>query len=584
MKAQESTFKKILKYLKPYSFKIILSVFFALITSMLTLLIPIFIGKAVDSIIGVNQVDFKKLITYLLYIGVFVVTIALFQWCLSSLNNHIVNKVSNKLRNDCFNKINNLTMAYLDKQENGNIVSIIINDVEVFKDGLLLGFTQLFTGIITIVGTLAIMVYYNFYIALMVFLLTPISFFVARFISKRIYSMFKKQAEIIGKQTSFIEEIIQNQKVVHSFSMQKEMEEKFDKINKELLECSMKASFYSSLTNPLTRFVNALVYASVAILGAILILNGSFSLTPGLLTTFLSYANQYTKPFNEISGVVTEMQNAFACAQRVFNLLDEKELADESQLLDVLLKGDVTIKDVYFSYSKDKPLIENFNVKVKQGQKVAIVGKTGCGKTTLINLLMKFYPIDAGNIYYDDYNLKDIKAKSLRNNIGMVLQETWLKSGTIKENICFGRKDASDEEIKNVLEKSHCDSFINLLPNKIDTIINEDGGILSLGQKQLLCIARLMLCKPPILILDEATSNIDTRTEIKIQEAFNELMKGKTSFIVAHRLSTIINADIIIVMDKGHIVEIGNHHTLLEKNGFYANLFNSQFDNKEERI
>lgn len=573
-----STFKLILNRLKPMWYLVVISLFLAITIVSFTLLLPILVGQAIDVVVDKNNVDFIKLTSYFMYMVISIVITSIAQWFLSIVNNQIIYKLSFDIRNEAINKIQRLPLSYLDNKDSGNVVSVIISDVESFSDGLLLGFSQLFIGIITIVGTLAIMIYYNLWIALLVFCLTPISIFVAKFISSRIYSKFKQQAEIKGRQTALIEEMIKQQKVVHAFSYQNNSQIRFDAINKELKDVSLKATFYSSLTNPLTRFVNALVYAGVAILGAILVINGNSTLTVGILATFLSYANQYTKPFNEISGVITEMQNSIACASRVFELLNAKELKDDSSLKEVSLKGNVTLKDVCFSYVKERPLIENFNIEIKQGQKVAIVGPTGCGKTTLINLLMNFYSINSGKIYFDNYNLNDIKVSSLRDNIGMVLQETWLRSGTIKENICFGKEDASDKEIMEAIKQAHCLSFIEQLPNGINTIISEDGGMLSLGQKQLLCIARLMLLKPPILILDEATSSIDTRTELKIQEAFNTLMKGKTSFIVAHRLSTIVNADIIIVMNNGHIVEIGNHNELIAKNGFYKSLYMAQFD------
>lgn len=578
MNPTPSTFRLILKQLKPMIVYIFLSLLVALVIVFFTLLLPILVGKAIDLIIDINNVNFEKLTVYILLMVVSILLISLFQWLLTIINNHIVFKMNQKLRNDAIAKIQKLPLSYLDTVEKGNIVSMVINDVDSFGDGLLLGFSQLFSGIITILGTLGIMIYFNFWIALLVFTLTPISIFVAKFIASRIYNKFKEQAQIKGEQTSFIEEMINQQKVVHAFSHQKENEKKFDEINQKLKDCSLKANFYASLTNPLTRFVNALVYAGVAMLGAYLVLSGKGNVTVGLLTTFLSYANQYTKPFNEISGVITEMQNSIACASRVFKLLNEKELPDESHLKQVALKGNVTLDHVYFSYNKEHPLIEDFNIQIKEGQKIAIVGPTGCGKTTLINLLMRFYNIDKGTIYFDNYNASEIQTSCIRNNIGMVLQETWLKSGTIKENICFGNENASDEEIQEAITQSHCDGFIEQLPQGINTWINEEGGVLSQGQKQLLCIARLMVCKPPLLILDEATSSIDTRTEQKIQEAFNLLMQGKTTFIVAHRLSTIQNADRIIVMKEGHIVETGNHLQLLKKGGFYATLYMSQFD------
>ena len=578
VKKHPSTFKMVLKQLKPMIPLIILSLLLAIIIVLATLLFPILIGRSIDLIIDIDNVDFIKLSHYFIIMVIDVLVLAMTNWLMAIINNHIVYKVNQKLRNQAIAKINNLPLSYLDNQEKGEIVSRIISDIDTFGDGLLLGFSQFFTGILTIILTLAIMIYYNIYIAILVFVLTPISFLVAKIISSKIYKKFKEQATIKGEQTGFIEEMINNQKIVQAFSYQKENEVKFEQINMKLKDVSLKANFYSSLTNPLTRFVNALVYAGVAILGTILIVTQQGVLTAGLLTTFLSYANQYGKPFNEISGVITEMQNSLACASRIFELLNQKELPNENHLLDVDLQGNVLLKNVYFSYDKNKSLIEDFNIKVTKGQKVAIVGPTGCGKTTLINLLMKFYEVDSGNIYYDDYNLKDIKTNSLRDNIGMVLQDTWLKSTSIKENLCFGNPNVTINEIKEALEKCNCQSFIKQLPNGIDTIINEDGGMLSTGQKQLLCIARVMLCKKTILILDEATSNIDTRLEKKVQEAFNELMKNKTSFIVAHRLSTIVNADVIIVMKDGHIVEIGNHENLLKKKGFYFELYHSQFE------
>ena len=573
-----STFKLILKRLRPMWFYLILSFLLSIIIVFCNLCLPILIGKAIDVIIDKEQVDFLSLTHYILYMGMLIIIASLSQWLLAVINNHITFKINQSLRNEAIDKIQVLPLSYLDIQEKGNIVSMVINDVDSFGDGLLLGFSQLFTGIITIIGTLAILIYYNIFIALLVFILTPISIIVAKFISSRIYHKFKEQAKVKGEQTSFIEEMINQQKVVHAFNQQQESEKKFEIINQNLKEISLKASFYSSLTNPLTRFVNALVYASVAILGTILILKENSVVSIGLLTTFLSYANQYSKPFNEISGVITEMQNSIACATRIFKFLNEIELKDEKNLKDVQLKGNISIQNVYFSYNEKQPLIENFNLNIQQGQKIAIVGPTGCGKTTFINLIMRFYDINSGGIYFDGINANEIKKESIRNNIGMVLQETWLKSGTILENLLYGKKDASEEEINDALIHSYCKSFIEQLPNGIHTTINEDGGILSQGQKQLLCIARLMLKKPPILILDEATSSIDTRTEMKIQEAFTKLMENKTSFIVAHRLSTILNSDLIIVMDKGHIIETGNHEELMSKKGFYYSLYMSQFD------
>lgn len=574
----ESILTKVLKSLKPYKIKIIISLLISIIIVASTLLIPILVGNSIDVIIEKNNVDFQTLKTNFIYILIIIFITSISQWFLNVINNDITYNIGMKFRIQTMHKIQRLPLSYLDTHRPGAIVSTIITDVETFSDGLLLGFSQLFTSILTIVATLAIMIYYNIWIALVVFILTPVSIFISKYISSRVYNKFKEQATIRASQTAFIESMINNQKTVHAFNHQQENLINFDEENERLTKVALKANFYSAITNPLTRFINAMVYAAVAIFGTILIIKNINHLTVGILTILLSYASQYAKPFNEISSVITEMQNAFASASRIFNLLEETEMPDESSLKEVTLKGEVEIKNVHFSYVKEKPLIENFNIKIKQGQRIAIVGPTGCGKTTMINLLMKFYRVNEGNIYFDNIPISEINKDSLRNNIGMVLQDTWLKSGTIKENICFGKLDATDEEIEQAIKLAHCKSFIKQLPNGINTEINEDGGMLSQGQKQLLCIARLMLVKPPILILDEATSNIDTRTEIKIQEAFNVLMKNKTSFIVAHRLSTIKNADIIIVMKDGHILETGNHHELINKQGFYYNLYMSQFE------
>lgn len=569
---------KVLTSLNPYKIKIFISLLISIIIVASTLLIPILVGNSIDVIIDVNDVNFETLKTNFIYILIIIFITSISQWILNVINNDITYQIGKRFRIDAMHKIQRLPLSYLDTHRPGEIVSTIITDVETFTDGLLLGFSQLFTSILTIFATLGIMVYYNIWIAIVVFVLTPVSIFVSKYISSRVYSKFKEQATIRASQTAFIESMINNQKTVHAFNHQKENLENFDEENERLTDVALKANFYSALTNPLTRFINAMVYAAVAIFGTILITKNINNLTVGILTILLSYASQYAKPFNEISSVITEMQNAFASAARIYNLLEETELPDESLLNKVELKGNVEIKDVSFSYIKEKPLIENFNIKINQGQKIAIVGPTGCGKTTMINLLMKFYRVNKGNIYFDDIPISEIDKDSLRQNIGMVLQDTWLKSGTIKENICFGKLDATEEEIEIAIKLSHCKSFIEQLPNGLNTEINEDGGMLSQGQKQLLCIARLMLVKPPILILDEATSNIDTRTEIKIQEAFNVLMKNKTSFIVAHRLSTIKNADIIIVMKDGHILETGNHQELIKKQGFYYDLYMSQFE------
>lgn len=569
---------KVLTSLNPYKIKIFISLLISIIIVASTLLIPILVGNSIDVIIDVNDVNFETLKANFIYILIIIFITSISQWILNVINNDITYQIGKRFRIDAMHKIQRLPLSYLDTHRPGEIVSTIITDVETFTDGLLLGFSQLFTSILTIFATLGIMVYYDIWITIVVFVLTPVSIFVSKYISSRVYSKFKEQATIRASQTAFIESMINNQKTVHAFNHQKENLENFDEENERLTDVALKANFYSALTNPLTRFINAMVYAAVAIFGTILITKNINNLTVGILTILLSYASQYAKPFNEISSVITEMQNAFASAARIYNLLEETELPDESLLNKVELKGNVEIKDVSFSYIKEKPLIENFNIKINQGQKIAIVGPTGCGKTTMINLLMKFYRVNKGNIYFDDIPISEIDKDSLRQNIGMVLQDTWLKSGTIKENICFGKLDATEEEIEIAIKLSHCKSFIEQLPNGLNTEINEDGGMLSQGQKQLLCIARLMLVKPPILILDEATSNIDTRTEIKIQEAFNVLMKNKTSFIVAHRLSTIKNADIIIVMKDGHILETGNHQELIKKQGFYYDLYMSQFE------
>lgn len=569
---------KVLTSLNPYKIKIFISLLISIIIVASTLLIPILVGNSIDVIIDVNDVNFETLKANFIYILIIIFITSISQWILNVINNDITYQIGKRFRIDAMHKIQRLPLSYLDTHRPGEIVSTIITDVETFTDGLLLGFSQLFTSILTIFATLGIMVYYDIWITIVVFVLTPVSIFVSKYISSRVYSKFKEQATIRASQTAFIESMINNQKTVHAFNHQKENLENFDEENERLTDVALKANFYSALTNPLTRFINAMVYAAVAIFGTILITKNINNLTVGILTILLSYASQYAKPFNEISSVITEMQNAFASAARIYNLLEETELPDESLLNKVELKGNVEIKDVSFSYIKEKPLIENFNIKINQGQKIAIVGPTGCGKTTMINLLMKFYRVNKGNIYFDDIPISEIDKDSLRQNIGMVLQDTWLKSGTIKENICFGKLDATEEKIEIAIKLSHCKSFIEQLPNGLNTEINEDGGMLSQGQKQLLCIARLMLVKPPILILDEATSNIDTRTEIKIQEAFNVLMKNKTSFIVAHRLSTIKNADIIIVMKDGHILETGNHQELIKKQGFYYDLYMSQFE------
>ena len=574
---QKDTIIKVLKYVKGYRGYLVLSIILAVISVALTLYIPVLIGQAVDCIVGVGNVDFKKIIPILITAGIVALATALAQWIMNTCNNKITYHISRDIRNQAIEKIERLPLNYLDTHPSGDTVSRVISDVDQLSDGLLMGFTQLFTGVVTIIGTLVFMLFVNWVITLVVVLVTPLSLFVAKFIASKTYNLFKTQSEIRGKQTAFIEEMIENQKVVQAYNHQDKNEEKFDEINSQLQKSSLKAIFFSSLTNPCTRFVNNLVYAGVALTGALMVVWGN--ITVGSLTCFLSYANQYTKPFNEISGVVTELQNALACAGRVFELLEEDvEVPDKEN--PVVLKdvqGNINLENVCFSYIKERKLIENLNLSVKQGQRVAIVGPTGCGKTTLINLLMRFYDTVSGDIKVDGYEIKDITRKSLRQNYGMVLQETWLKAGTIRDNITMGKPNATDEEVITAAKKSHAHSFIKRLPQGYNTIIGEDGGGLSQGQKQLLCITRIMLCSPPMLILDEATSSIDTRTEMKIQQAFSQLMQGRTSFIVAHRLSTVKTADILLVMKDGNIIEQGTHSQLMEKGGFYSNLYNSQF-------
>jgi ATP-binding cassette subfamily B protein len=573
----KKTIQRILKYIKRYRFLVVLSLLCAAISVVLTLYAPIVIGQGVDKVVGPGQVDFTGLWKILTKLAVVVVITAASQWIMNVLNNRITYKVVNDIRTTAYKKVEGLPLSYVDSHTHGDIVSRIIADVDQFSEGLLMGFTQLFTGVMTIVGTLCFMLYINWIIALVVVCITPLSLFVASFIAKRTYSMFRKQAEIKGELTSLVNEMVDNQKVVTAFSMEEEVGERFKEINGRLKTAGLSATFFSSLTNPCTRFVNSLVYTAVGIIGAISAINGMISV--GQLTSFLSYANQYTKPFNEISGVITELQNALASAARVFELIDEEpEIPDAENACELLdVKGRVDLQQVDFSYTPDVRLIENLNLNVKEGQRIAIVGPTGCGKSTVINLLMRFYDVDGGSISVDSHDIRDITRKSLRENYGMVLQETWLKSGTIKENIAYGKPDATDEEIIAAAKQSHAHSFIKRLPDGYDTVIGEDGGNLSQGQKQLLCITRVMLDLPPMLILDEATSSIDTRTEIRIQRAFAKMMKGRTSFVVAHRLSTIKESDVILVMKDGHIIEQGNHETLLAANGFYTNLYNSQF-------
>ena len=574
---QKVTVKKIFKYLTHYKLSIIFSLLFAFVTVAGQLAIPVLQGKAIDRIIGAGNVDIKGIITILIIIAVTVVATALFQWIMNVINNKITYSIVRDIRKDAFAKLQILPVNYVYTHPAGEIVSKVIADVDQFADGLLMGFTQFFTGIMTIIGTLVFMFIYDWKITMVVVLVTPASFFIASFIAKRTYNMFKKQSEARGEQTSLIDEMIGNEKIVQAYSMEDNSLDRFDEINGKLQKYSLDATFFSSLSNPSTRFVNNVVYALVAFVGAFSVMRGG--LTVGSLSALLSYANQYMKPFNEISGVVTELQNAIACAGRVIDLIDETPMKKDpdNELVVKDGEGKIDLEDVCFSYDKSKELIKNFNLHVKPGERVAIVGPTGCGKTTVINLLMRFYDVDSGSIKIEDVDIKDVTKKSLRSNYGMVLQETWLKSGTIKENIITGRPDATDEEIVAAAKAAHAHGFIKRLPNGYDTVIGEDGGNLSQGQKQLLCIARVMLCLPPMLILDEATSSIDTRTEMKIQHAFSIMMEGRTSFIVAHRLSTIKSADIIIVMKDGNIIEQGNHEELLAKGGFYSVLYNSQF-------
>ena len=575
--------KRVLKYIRKYTPALVLSLLLAGLTVLLTLYIPILTGNAVDLIIGMtfgkafSGEDMAGIFAIMKKIAIAMIITAVGQWIMNTCNNYITYHVIRDIRTDAFAKLEILPLKYLDAHAYGDIVSRVIADVDTFADGLLMGFTQLFTGALTILCTLGFMLVTNVPITLVVVCITPVSFLVAKFIATKTYSMFKEQSETRGEQTSLIEEMIDNQKIVNTFSRGEAVKSKFGEINGRLQKCSLKAIFFSSITNPATRFVNSLVYAGVGVFGALVAIKGGISV--GRLSCFLSYANQYTKPFNEISGVVTELQNAFVCAGRIFELIDEEPQVPDAADARVLeeAQGNVDLKDVYFQYVPEKKLIQNFTLQVKPGQRVAIVGPTGCGKTTVINLLMRFYDVNSGSIKVDGTDIRDITRGSLRTNYGMVLQETWLRSGTIRDNICMGKPDATEEEIIRAAKASHAHGFIKRLPKGYDTVITEDGGSLSQGQKQLLCITRVMLCLPPMLILDEATSSIDTRTEIKIQNAFATMMEGRTSFIVAHRLSTIQSADVILVMKDGNIIEQGNHETLLAQGGFYANLYNSQF-------
>lgn len=576
-KSQAATLKEVICRLGRYRIFLVFSILLATVSVALTLYIPKLTGHAVDYVIGKGKVNFPGVIQVMIQIGVCTLITALAQWLMNVCNNKMTYQMVQDIRNEAFDKIEQLPLKYIDGHPYGEVVSRVIADVDQFSDGLLMGFTQLFTGIATIVGTFCFMLSVDVSITFVVVLITPVSFFVANFIAKRTFRMFRLQSEIRGEQTGLIDEMIGNQKVVQAFGRGEDATERFDEVNKRLQEASLRATFFSSITNPATRFVNSLVYTGVGITGAFAVVRGAMSV--GQLSSFLSYANQYTKPFNEISGVVTEFQNAIACAQRVFTLIDEDPQIPEPEhavhLTDI--DGNVKVEDVSFSYLPGQHLIEDFNLEVKPGQRIAIVGPTGCGKTTLINLLMRFYDVNAGSIKVEDIDIREMTRKSLRAGYGMVLQETWLKTGTIRENIAMGRPDATEEEIVEAAKASHIHNYIRRLPKGYDTWITEDGGGLSQGQKQLLCIARVMLCRPPMLILDEATSSIDTRTEIKIQQAFAKLMEGRTTFIVAHRLSTIRESDVILVMKDGKIIEQGNHEVLMKKEGFYHHLYESQF-------
>lgn len=582
---QTETMLKVLKYIRKYAVQVVISLALAALTVALTLYVPILTGNAVDLIVDKGLVDMPGILQILKKIAIVMLLTAVGQWLMNTCNNYITYHVVKDIREAAFYKLERLPLKYLDARSYGDIVSRVIADVDTFADGLLMGFTQLFSGVLTILGTLGFMLATNVPITILVVCITPVSFLVAKFIATRTFSMFKLQSETRGEQTALIEEMIGNQKIVKAFSREKAVTEQFEEINGRLEKCSLKAIFFSSLTNPCTRFVNSLVYAGVGIFGAFVAIRGGISV--GKLSCFLSYANQYTKPFNEISGVVTELQNAIVCASRIFELIEEEAQVPDKEDARVLVAEDaggqksadwdVALENVYFQYVPEKELIQNFNLRVKPGQRVAIVGPTGCGKTTIINLLMRFYDVNKGSIQVDGTDIRDITRGSLRTSYGMVLQDTWLRSGTIRDNIRMGKPDASDEEVIQAAKAAHAHSFIRRMPQGYDTVITEDGSGLSQGQKQLLCIARVMLCLPPMLILDEATSSIDTRTEIKIQNAFNKMMEGRTSFIVAHRLSTIREADVILVMKDGNIIEQGSHEELLAQNGFYAELYQSQF-------